>query len=60
MGNTMFDIKAHEFTDKDIELVSADEFCIEMLSRDTSYPVFQREDVIAMAKHFQLSADDLK
>ena len=56
----MFDIKTHEFTDKDIELVSADEFCIEMLSRDTSYPAFQRDDVIAMAKHFQLSAADLK
>ena len=53
-------LRDHEFTDEDIELESADDDVIEIHSRDTSFPVFQRADVIAMAQHFNIKPEELE
>ncbi|WP_218309744.1 hypothetical protein [Alteromonas antoniana] len=49
----------HRFTDDDIELAEANEETIVIFARETSYPALRREDVVALARHFQLTQDEI-
>ena len=60
MGKSKFNIFDHDFVDdvvSGLELDCADDGPLEFYC--DGYPKFHKEDVIAMAKHFELKVSDL-
>ncbi len=51
-------IKKHEFYDCEVQLECVDKHLICFWVK-TKYPEFNKQDVIAMAKHLKLTAEDL-
>ena len=56
-----FDISEHEFDDEDVGEIEFNEEEVQLNMRDGSRPsILTKVDSIALAKHFKLTADDLK
>lgn len=55
-----YDIKLHDFTDEDIRLEEVQKDAVVFHARDSLFPVFQRSDVLAMAKHFKIQPEELQ
>lgn len=54
------DIKKYEFDDCEITTVLDSDDVIKVLSDSESYTFFSKDDVIAMAKHFNVTKYDLQ
>lgn len=54
-----FDITQHELYDCESQVYEANKHLI-CFSVKSDFPEFNKQDVIAMAKHFKLTAKDLK
>jgi len=55
-----FDISEYEFSDGDIMVITKASSSIEIRSNNTAGVHLSRQDSIAIAKHFKLTAEDLK
>ena len=53
------EMRSYRFTDDDIELAEAGAETVVIFARETSYPALRREDVVALARHFQLTHDEI-
>ena len=64
MGGDMSKITTHEFSDDiaGIEVTNADEdtITIKFTAGAAHWTFFDKEDVIAMAKHFKITEEELK
>ena len=59
MSEKEFDITQHELYDCDAKIIETNKHLICLLVSHGS-PEFNKQDVIAMAKHFKLTAEDLE
>jgi len=65
MNNEKISISQHEFNDKDVTFAFASDTAICLSFEDVGSGgdvggILDKNDVIALAKHFRLTADDIK